>query len=107
MAMADRISICAGCLGAGAEALAATLRARVPAAEVALASCMNVCGQPATVSLRAEGKAAYLFAGVDVAGQIEEIVAMAGLYAAAPDGMIEDARPLGDLRLCLVGRIPA
>jgi len=105
--MRDRVTICAGCLGGKAQVLATELRARLGGADVALTECMNVCGKPATLSLRAPGKAAYLFANVDVAARMDEIVALASLYAAAPGGVIEDARPIGDLRLCLIGRIPA
>ena len=68
---------------------------------------MQVCGRPVAVSFRGAGKAAYLFEGVDPVAQVEEIVAFAGLYATAKDGIVEDARPCGDLRLCLDGRIPA
>lgn len=106
--MVERVTLCAGCLGDGARGLVEVLRGKLDGkAEVALTDCMNVCGQPSTVSLRAPGKMAYLFAGVDVARQADEIVAMAALYNAAPDGRIDDARPIGDLRLCLIGRIPA
>ena len=75
--------------------------------DVVLVDCMQVCGRPVAVAFRGAGKAAYLFAGVDPVAQVEEIVVFAGLYAAAKDGIIADARPCGQLRLCLVGRIPA
>ena len=99
--MADRIIICTGC--AGGDKLAAALEGRLAVERVA---CMNVCAQPVTVALRAEGKAAYLFAGVDPA-RPEDVMAFAALYAATPDGDIFDARPAGALRHCLLGRIPA
>jgi predicted metal-binding protein len=100
--MTDRVSVCGGCGGAG---LAGLLQGRLP--DVVLVDCMHVCGRPVAVSFRGESKAAYLFAGVDPVAQIDEIVTFAGLYAAAKGGIVEDARPCGDLRLCLVGRIPA
>lgn len=99
--MTDRVSICGGC---GGGPLVGVLQARLP--DVALVECMHVCGRPVAVSFRGPGKAAYLFAGVDPAAQVEDIVVFAGLYAAAKGGIIDDARPCGDLRLCLVGRIP-
>ncbi len=37
----------------------------------------------------------------------EDIEAFAKLYADSPDGQIMDARSAGNLRFCLVGRIPA
>ena len=99
--MADRVIVCTGCTG-GAE-LAERLRGRVP---VETTDCMNVCDAPISLAVRAEGKAAYLFTGVDP-DRPEDIEAFARLYADAPDGQIADARAAGELRFCLVGRIPA
>ena len=99
--MADRVSVCGGC---GGGPLVGLLQARLAA--VALVDCMHVCGRPVAVSFRGAGKAAYLFAGVDPVSQVEEIIVFAGLYAAAEGGVVQDARPCGELRLCLVGRIP-
>lgn len=99
--MADRIIICTGCAG-GAE-LAAALDGQV---SVELTDCMNVCDAPVSLAVRATGKAAYLFTGVDP-DRPEDVVAFAKLYAAAADGQITDARPAGELRFKLVGRIPA
>ena len=99
--MGDRIIICTGCAG-GAE-LASALEGRVP---VEVTDCMNVCDAPVSLAVRAEGKAAYLFTGVDP-DRPEDIEAFAGLYAATPDGQIADARACGPLRFCLKGRIPA
>jgi predicted metal-binding protein len=107
----DRITLCAGCRPGEGEALAARLRQALAAeglaTEVALTDCMNICANPVSVAVRAEGKAAYLFAGVDPAGQVAELTAFARLYAAAETGVIDDARPCGDLRFRLVGRLPA
>ncbi len=110
--MTDRITICASCRAAGeaprGAALAARLRIALEGrAEVGTADCLNVCKSPLAFSVRATGKAAYLFAGVDPGLQEAEIVAFAALYAAAPGGEITDARPCGRLRHCLIGRIPA
>lgn len=109
--MADRITICGTCADGAGKALADDLRARIAelglATEVAQIDCMIVCGEPVTVSVRAEGKAAYLFSGVDPAAQAAELAAFAVLYDAAPGGIIEDARPAGELRFKLIGRIPA
>lgn len=69
--------------------------------------CLSACSKPNSLSFRAEGKAAYLFAGVDPVEDRGDIAAFARLYAATPDGWIEDARPAGRLRFCLIGRIPA
>ena len=88
--------------------MAGRLRGMVgPGTTVETTDCMNVCGRPVTVAFRAEGKAAYIFAGVDPEKQGEDLAAFARLYAQAEGGIIEDARPCGDLRFCLIGRIPA
>jgi len=99
--MRDRIIICTGCVG-GAE-LAAALQGRV---NVETTDCMNVCSTPVSLAVRATGKAAYLFTGVSPDSP-DDVVAFAQLYADAPDGKIADARAAGDLRFCLIGRIPA
>ncbi|MEH6359593.1 MAG: DUF1636 domain-containing protein, partial [Amylibacter sp.] len=69
--------------------------------------CMSACAKPMAISFRAQGKAAYMFSGVDPAKDQQDILAFAKLYIAAKDGWIEDARPCGRLRHCLLGRIPA
>ena len=97
----DRFIVCTGCSG-GAD-LAAALKGRVA---VETTDCMNVCDKPISLAVRAEGKAAYLFTGVDP-DTPEDIEAFAELYAKSADGQIMDARPAGNLRFCLVGRIPA
>ncbi|WP_083225691.1 DUF1636 family protein [Neptunicoccus sediminis] len=69
--------------------------------------CLSACAKPNSLSFRADGKAAYLFAGVDPVADRSDIAAFARLYAQSGDGWIEDARPAGRLRFCLIGRIPA
>ena len=107
--MADRITICATCrvgdAPPGGEALARRLSLAL-GREVATAPCLNACARPVALSVRAAGKAAYLFAGVDP-GQDADILAFAALYRDAPAGEVADARPAGRLRFCLIGRIPA
>lgn len=106
--MGDTISICAGCDPDAAARMAQEVRGLLgPATDVALAGCMNVCARPVSVAFRAPGKAAWLFAGVDPATQGPEVAAFARLYAADAGGDVSDARPCGQLRFCLIGRIPA
>jgi len=106
----ETIFICAGC-DAAAAGLAASLREALDRAGLAIRvaepECMNVCARPVTVAARAPGKDAYLFGDVDPARDLDGLIAFARLYAAAPDGAIADARPLGDLRTRLIGKIPA
>jgi predicted metal-binding protein len=70
-------------------------------------ACMSACANPMAISFRAHGKAAYMFSGINPAKDQNDILAFAKLYVAAKDGWIEDARPCGRLRHCLLGRIPA
>jgi predicted metal-binding protein len=110
--MAVKITICEGCRATDGPmlgvAMIGPLRAAVAGiADVVTTDCMVVCGAPVSVSVRAPGKAAYLFSGVDLETQIENLATFVRLYAQAPDGIVGDVRPCGDLRFRLVGRIPA
>jgi predicted metal-binding protein len=111
--MGDTLTICSGCRATDSPAKGGNLAKRLESAlagsgtRVALVDCMIVCGEPVTVSFRAEGKAAYLFSGVNPETQAENLVTFARLYADAADGIVDDVRPCGDLRFRLVGRIPA
>ena len=69
--------------------------------------CMNVCDEPVTIALQGKDKATYLFAGVSLDTDIDDIVTTCQAYLAADVGWIEDARPCGRLRHCLKSRIPA
>ncbi len=99
--MAARVSVCIGC--EGGHALADALEVQHPVARV---ECMNVCSNPACLSVRDTGKAAYLFGGVS-ADLAENVTTFLALYEAAEAGIVADARPIGDLRFKLIGRIPA
>jgi len=94
------LSVCINCDGGVALADAVS-----EFADVSRVDCMNVCTRPACLSLRAEGKMAYLFGDVR-ADKAQEVRALLKLYSAAETGCIEDARPLGSLRHCLIGRVP-
>ena len=83
------------------------LRKEIKAFEIETFECMSACSRPNAISFRAAGKAAYLFADIDPETDKGDILAFAKLYSDAPDGWIEDARPCGRLRHCLLGRIPA
>ena len=69
--------------------------------------CMNVCDEPVTIALQGKTKATYVFAGVSLNTDINDIVTTCQAYLAANSGWIEDARPCGRLRHCLKSRIPA
>lgn len=102
--MSAILHLCATCQ-AGVET--APLRAALPeGAELRLHDCLNACGNPVALSFQGCG-ASYLFAGVDPVADAPDIAATARAYMAAPGGVIEDARPCGRLRFCLIGRLPA
>lgn len=67
---------------------------------------MSVCAEPVTLAVRGADRATYVFKGVgpEDAG---DVAAFASAYTSAPEGWIEDARPLGRLRFQLVTRVPA
>lgn len=103
--MNKRLTICATCEGPG-KALANELRVVLPDWDVKMHACFSVCSEPLGLSVQAQGKATYLFAGLTRA-DVDDLVAFAALYDAAPDGWIDDARPAGRVRFCLKGRVPA
>jgi len=70
-------------------------------------ACFGACDAPVSLSLQAPDRATYLFSGVDPDADATDIVATVRAYLDAPQGWIEDARPCGRLRHCLVGRVPA
>lgn len=109
----SRAILCACCAGPGKEAegarFARALAARLadePGVVVETAACMNLCARPIALALKAEGKPAYLFAGLDPARDLDDAAALCRLYAQAGAEGILDARAAGRLRFCLVGRVP-
>lgn len=102
--MGDRLTVCASCGEGAGRRLAERLEGE---AEVRLVECLNACARPLALAVTGEGKATYLFAGVDPEAQAEEVAAFLDLYRNAPGGEVADARPAGRLRVCLLGRIPA
>jgi len=109
--MMHRITICSTCEGVDGKGFAVELRAALAKTdliyEVRDFDCMSNCARPLSVAFSAAGKATYLFGDVDTAGGLKDVIAFAFLYAKSPDGWIEDARPAGRLRHCLIGRVPA
>ncbi len=68
---------------------------------------MSNCARPLSVAFSAPDKATYLFGDVDPLRDLDDTLAFAALFAETPNGWIEDARPAGRLRHCLIGRVPA
>lgn len=103
------ILVCASC-PAGQACLARQLAQALDAAgitgfAVQAGACMSGCARPSAVAFRAAGKTAYLFGDI-TAEDLPALVIFARLYAAAPDGDLADARPLGALRFKALARIP-
>jgi predicted metal-binding protein len=111
--MTIQLHICETCRGADIRAGWDRLRAALASGdlvgqvEIKAQSCMNGCARPVSMALQSPGRATYFFAGVDPEGDCADVVATVRAYLAAPGGWIEDARPCGRLRQCLVGRVPA
>ena len=103
--MTKRLVICETCDGPGA-ALADAVRAALPGWNVVMHACLSSCAEPVSVAVQAQGKATYVFAGLN-ADDAADVVAFAALYDAHSDGWVDDARPAGRLRFCLKTRVPA
>ena len=91
------------------DALAAAIAAAnlpVPVRVVAQ-DCMNGCAAPVSLALQGAGMATCFFAGVDPEADQDAVIGTLRAYIESPNGWIEDARPCGRLRHCLIGRVPA
>ncbi len=94
-----------GPLGA---ALYDALRARLADGEIALqpVECLSVCKRPCTVALAGPGKWTYVVGDLIREAHVEDIVAAARRYAAAPDGLVPwRERPL-PFRKGVISRTP-
>lgn len=102
------VTFCASC-ELGEAGFAETFRTASAAegidAEVRTVDCMSGCTRRSTCAFRAEGKTAYLFGELTEA-DLADLLTFARLYAASVDGNLEDARPLGALRMKAIARIP-
>ncbi len=75
--------------------------------EVVPQSCMNGCSRPTSMALQGDGMATYFFSDIEPAEDLNDIVSTLKAYLNSLAGWIEDARPCGRLRSCLIGRVPA
>ena len=106
----SRIVVCSTCKGASEsdlDVLRRFLNESGLTIAVAQTECMGACEQPVSLAFQGDGRATYLFAGLNFPDDIDDIFATAKTYLAADKGWIEDARPCGRLRFCLRARIPA
>ena len=100
--MSDRVIICQTCNGGPELARALRDRVEIPVEEV---ECLNICDNPVSMALRGPGRDVYLLAGIQDS-DLDDAEALVALWLSDPQGKIEDARPAGRLRFCLVGRVP-
>jgi len=69
--------------------------------------CMGACTEPTAIAFQGTGLATFLFSGISVETDIEDIIKTCRTYLESPNGWIEDAHACGRLRECLHARIPA
>lgn len=74
-------------------------------AELRRVDCMSGCDRGPALAVRQTGKVAYLFGEIGPA-DIPDLVRFLQLYAEFPDGVLDDARPIGGLRFKAIARIP-
>lgn len=103
------LHLCAPCLGDGAATAAAAVGRALGAAglpaRVEAGPCLGPCDRPVALSLQGGG-AAYVFAGVHLPEDADDLVATCRACLDSPGGWIENARPCGRLRFCLHVRVP-
>lgn len=109
-----RLLICSTCTGARDVAAESAAVANALGeldmtgqVEIGTHACMNGCAHPVSIGLQGDGRASYVFAGVDPVADAADIAATCRVYLDSEHGWIEDARPCGRLRLCLRARLPA
>lgn len=109
MMPAPTLTLCRTCRDADValpELLAEAVAGAGLDARVQQVDCMSGCKRPQTLSVRQSGKTAYLFGEIS-AGDLPDILTFLRLFRDSPDGNLTDARPLGNLRLKALARIPA
>lgn len=108
-----RLLLCATCDGATPEAdqrAIADALAREGLADrvrIVMVDCMGACEDPGALGFQGQGLAAYVFAGVRMVDDADDIARTCRAWLEAPDGWIGDARACGRLRDCLRARLPA
>jgi len=68
--------------------------------------CMGACATPSAIALQGDGLATFLFSGLSITEDIDDIVKTCRTYLDSPNGWIQDAQSCGRLKYCLHARIP-
>lgn len=74
---------------------------------VEFAGCIGSCTAPITIGLQGNGRASYVFSGINLLDDADDIAATTLAYLNARKGWIVDAHVCGRLRECLQTRLPA
>lgn len=69
--------------------------------------CLNACSEPIAMGLQGSGRASYVFSGIDLVKDAEDIARTCKKYLELRKGWIVDAQDCGRLRHCLRARLPA
>ncbi len=77
------------------------------AVEISEVECLGGCDQSASIGLQSKDRATYVFSGVNVCADSNDIAATCETYLNSKDGWIENALTCGRLRHLLRARIPA
>ncbi|MDE4305818.1 DUF1636 family protein [Phaeobacter gallaeciensis] len=109
-----RVLICSTCTGhRNREGEERALRIALEKANISeivqldFGGCMNACSAPIALGLQGEGRASYVFAGIDPIQDANDVAATCLSYISARKGWIVDATSCGRLRFCLRARLPA
>lgn len=74
---------------------------------VEFAGCIGSCKAPVSIGLQGDGRASYVFSGLDLLDDADDIAATCRAYLNTRKGWIIDAHVCGRLRECLQTRLPA
>lgn len=105
------LQLCDKCLGSAAAL--EDLKARLNDSEIShqvrieTIDCGETCEKPARLWIQHSEGASYQFDGLNLSADQDDILATAVACLESPNGWIEDARPCGRLRFCLIARVPA
>ncbi|WP_156477467.1 DUF1636 family protein [Falsihalocynthiibacter arcticus] len=73
---------------------------------VEFAGCIGSCIAPVSIGLQGDGRASYVFSGIDLLKDADDIAATCRVYLNTRKGWIVDAHVCGRLRECLQTRLP-
>lgn len=74
---------------------------------VECAGCIGSCEAPVSIGLQGDGRASYVFSGINLLDDADDIAATCRAYLNTRKGWIIDAHVCGRLRECLQTRLPA